>query len=170
MSNRKYYCRSKERASNNSTNRAAFTSRRKDYMFEIIRSKGKSAKRVVLRRPALPGEKGRAYRYKVPICIEARPASGERISEFAFFPAKDMSTTGFYFLSDALFPEKSKIEFVISYPRERADGMVELMRGTGKCVRVEKLVEGHSMRYGIGVHIEKSTSPVEKWNGVKKRR
>lgn len=126
-------------------------------MFEIVQFKGKKCKRLVLNRPAQPGEIGRPYRYKVPMCVEARPESGDPVSNFTFFPAKDVSTTGFYFLSDALFPVQSKIEFVLSFPRTLSKGTVELMRGTGRCVRVEQLGEGGGVRYGIGVHIEKSS-------------
>jgi PilZ domain-containing protein len=131
-------------------------------MYEIIRSKGKSAKRVVSTRPAAPGEIGRPYRYKVPLCVEARPKGGKPVSNYAFFPTKDVSATGFYFLSDAPFPEKSRIEFVISMPRKTAGGTVELLRGVGKCVRVEHVHDGNAVRYGIGVHIEKSQGKLER--------
>ncbi|HKS82286.1 MAG TPA: hypothetical protein VJR23_12350 [Candidatus Acidoferrales bacterium] len=126
-------------------------------MFEIVQLKGKKSKKLVLNRPAQPGEIGRPYRYKVPMCVEARPESGDPVSNYTFFPAKDVSTTGFYFLSDALFPVESKIEFVLSFPRTLAHGTAELLRGTGRCVRVEQLREGGVVRYGIGVQIEKST-------------
>lgn len=126
-------------------------------MFEIVQFKGKKSKRLVLKRPALPGELGRAYRYKVPVCVEARPKAGDPVSNYTFFPARDVSTTGFYFLSDALFPVESKIEFVLSFSRTHSRGTAELMRGTGRCVRVEQIREGGVIRYGIGVHIEKST-------------
>jgi|SRR4029077_1712695 hypothetical protein len=131
-------------------------------MYEIIRSKGKTAKRVVSTRPAAPGEMGRPYRYKVPLCVEARPEGGKPISNYAFFPTKDVSATGFYFLSDAPFPEKSRIEFVISMPRTSTGGTLELIRGVGQCVRVEHLHDGNAVRYGIGVHIEKSRGKLER--------
>jgi len=131
-------------------------------MYEIIESTGKSPKRIVSTRPALPGEIGRPYRYKVPLCVEARPQGGKPISDYAFFPTKDVSATGFYFLSDAPFPEKSRIEFVISMPRATAAGTVELMRGVGKCVRVEHLHDGNAVRYGIGVRIEKNRGRIER--------
>jgi len=130
-------------------------------MFEIVQFKGKKSKRLVLNRPALPGEMGRPYRYRVPICVEAHPESGDPISDYTFFPAKDVSTTGFYFLSDAPFPVQSSIEFVLSFPRALSQGTAELMRGTGRCVRVEQLAEGGVVRFGIGVHIEKSTGLAE---------
>ena len=79
-----------------------------------------------------------------------------------------MSTTGFYFLSDTPFPDQAKIEFVVSFARERVGGMVELVRGTGRCVRVEKLPKGSPMRFGIGVHIEKHTSLLDKKEGARK--
>lgn len=125
-------------------------------MFEIIQPKGRSSRRVVRSKPALPGELGRAYRYRVPVCVEAKPENGEALSEYAFFPAKDVSTTGFYFVSDKLFPVKSKIEFVISFPRKLSSGMTQLMSGVGKCVRVEELHDGQAIRYGIGVQIVES--------------
>jgi len=48
-----------------------------------------------------------------------------------------------------------------SFPRALSQGTAELMRGTGRCVRVEQLAEGGVVRFGIGVHIEKSTGLAE---------
>jgi hypothetical protein len=139
-------------------------------MFEIVQTKGKSIRRVVRKSPPRVGEIGRAYRYRVPLCAQAELVEGRSVSDFAFFPTKDISTTGFYFVSDALLPEQARINFVISYPRGRSCQMVELMRGTGRCVRVEQLPCGDVVRYGIGVHIEKSTSADEMLSTDRKHR
>lgn len=98
-------------------------------------------------------ERRTAVRYEVSLAVELWPAA--RLTPMGPFcsTTRDMSIRGFYFFSDRIFEAGTRVKFRVVGPSEIAGGGPELVRGIGKCVRIEQMPGANC--YGVGVLIEK---------------
>jgi len=89
---------------------------------------------------------------RIEIWLRAKPKNIEPLR----LTTQNVSRKGFYFLSNRLLAQGTRLNFRMRIPRNLTGGSTKVMSGIARCVRVENILGSGAGHYGIGMQIERA--------------
>jgi c-di-GMP-binding flagellar brake protein YcgR len=101
-------------------------------------------------------ERRASTRFRVTLRMEIWPENEPRKSETVFVSTRDISLRGIYFHSEVAHAVGSKLNFSVVFLREFSGKETDLIAGTARIVRCERVSDVDISGFGVALAIERT--------------